>query len=182
MASRSSEDESAQPSLVLDIYDAGIETLFGLDILKAAVDQKHEAALTESLERTLKSLPGTVLRTLPRIFASYVQMVKRHKGALFGQGSSQAPGHTAEQLHIAAMAFYNGCDVLACVGEDDASWRCRVALLEVVERENLFSPKDDDARVQLRLDGDTAADALSKACDGQCQVTSVPSSLLMRSR
>ncbi|KAL1952185.1 hypothetical protein VTO73DRAFT_1334 [Trametes versicolor] len=167
VTARNSSGGGVQPSLASDVYDAGIETIFGLDILKPAVDQKHEAALTESLERTLKNLPGTVLRMLPRVFASYVQMVKRHKGALFGQGSSQAPGHTAEQLQIAAMVFYSCSAALACVGEDDASWQCRVALLEVVERENLFSPKDDDARAQLRLDGDAAADALSTAFDDQ---------------
>ncbi|KAI0639184.1 Urb2/Npa2 family-domain-containing protein [Trametes polyzona] len=167
VAMRDGEGEGAVSSLTSDVYDAGIETVLGLDILKPAADQKHESALADSLQRALEAHPGTVLRPLPRLFASYVQTVKRHKGALFGQGSSQAPGQVAEQLQVAAMAFYASCDALARAGEDDEYWRCRVALLEVVERENLLGVKDNDAKALLRQDGDAAVDALGMAWDEQ---------------
>ncbi|KAI0824124.1 Urb2/Npa2 family-domain-containing protein [Trametes gibbosa] len=164
----STEGSSAQLSLASDIYDAGIETVFGLDVLKQVTDQKHESALADSLERTLKTCPETVLRPLPRLFASYVRAVKRHKSALFGQGSSQAPGHIAEQLQVAGMAFYGSCAALARVGDDDVSWRCRVALLEVVESENLLNIKDEQAKTLLRQDGDMAVDSLTTASDARC--------------
>ncbi|KAH9853182.1 Urb2/Npa2 family-domain-containing protein [Lenzites betulinus] len=167
VATRSTEGGGVQLTLASDIYDAGIETIFGLDILKQAADQKHESALADSLERILATAPETVLRPLPRLFASYVQAVKRHKSALFGQGSSQAPGHVAEQLQAAAMAFYGTCDALARAGEEDAFWQCRVALLEVVERENLLNLKDENAKGLLRQDGDTAVGALTTPSDAQ---------------
>ncbi|KAI0359178.1 hypothetical protein OH77DRAFT_1473878 [Trametes cingulata] len=162
---RYSEGERVQSPLASDIYHAGIETIFGLDILKPSADQKHESALADALERTLTASPEIVLRPLPRLFASYVQTLKRHKGALFGQGSSQAPGQTADQLQAAAMAFYAACCTLTQSGEDDLSWPCRVALLAVVERENLLSLKDDAAKARLRRDGDMAVEALAAAWD-----------------
>ncbi|KAI0374393.1 hypothetical protein BV20DRAFT_977085 [Pilatotrama ljubarskyi] len=164
---RYSEGEAVHSPLASDIYDAGIETIFGLDILKPSADQKHESALADALERTLKVSPEIVLRPLPRLFASYVHTLKRHKGALFGQGSSQAPGQTADQLQVAAMAFYAACCALTQAGADDLSWSCRVALLGVVEREHLVNPKDDNAKARLRRDGDMAVEALTAAWDEQ---------------
>ncbi|KAI0768505.1 Urb2/Npa2 family-domain-containing protein [Trametes elegans] len=163
VAMRSGEGERGHPQLASDIYDAGIDTVYGLEVLKPAVDQKHDPALADALERTRKDDPSSVLRPLPRLFSSYVHAMRRHKGALFGQGSSQAPGQVADQVQSAAMAFYGVCDALARAGEGDAYWRCRVALLEVVERENLFNPKDDDVKALLRQDGDLAVEALANA-------------------
>ncbi|OSD05999.1 hypothetical protein PYCCODRAFT_1431820 [Trametes coccinea BRFM310] len=167
VATRTCEGEVAQPQLSSDIYDAGIETLFGLDLLKPAADQKHDSALADAFERILQVSSEIVLRPLPRLFASYVQTIKRHKGALFGQGSNQASGQVADQLQANAMGFYALCSTLARAGTDDVSWRCRVALLEVVEKENLFNAQDNDAKALLRQDGDVAAEWLSSAWDEQ---------------
>ncbi|KAL7285691.1 hypothetical protein ACG7TL_000796 [Trametes sanguinea] len=167
VATRMCEGEVAQPQLSSDIYDAGIETLFGLDLLKPAADQKHDSALADAFERILQVSSEIVLRPLPRLFASYVQTIKRHKGALFGQGSNQASGQVADQLQANAMGFYALCSTLARAGTDDVSWRCRVALLEVVEKENLFNAQDNDAKALLRQDGDVAAEWLSSAWDEQ---------------
>ncbi|KAI0670121.1 Urb2/Npa2 family-domain-containing protein [Trametes maxima] len=165
VATRDNERTGVQPPLTSDVYDAGIDTIFGLDILRPSIDQKHDTALAGALERILGTESRTVLRPLPRLFASYVQTVKRHKGALFGQGSSQSSGQVADQVQVASMAFHAVCDALARSGDDQEYWRCRVALLEVVERENLLSLKDEDAKTLLRQDGDIAVQALNTAWD-----------------
>ncbi|KAI9066632.1 hypothetical protein FKP32DRAFT_1589329 [Trametes sanguinea] len=167
VTTRSCEGQDAQPQLVSDIYDAGIDTLFGLDLLKPAADQKHDSALADAFEHILQVSSDIVLRPLPRLFASYVQTIKRHKGALFGQGSNQASGQAADQLQAIAMGFYALCGTLARAVTDDVSWRCRVALLEVVEKENLFNAKDNDAKALLRQDGEVATETLSSAWDDQ---------------
>ncbi len=154
------------PTIVSDVYDAGIETMFGLEIVKQTADNKHDSVLSDALENTLKDSPAAVLRSLPRLFASYVQNVKRHKSALFGQGSSQIPGHLTDQVQAAAMAFYATCNALTRTTMDDASWHCRVSLLEVVEREDLFNSNDNEVRMLLRRDGDLAVEALATAWDG----------------
>ncbi|KAI1797672.1 Urb2/Npa2 family-domain-containing protein [Ganoderma leucocontextum] len=153
------------PTIVSDVYDAGIETMFGLEILKQTAENKHASVLSEALENTSKDSPAVVLRSLPRLFASYVQNVKRHKGALFSQGSNQALGHITDEVQPAAMAFYATCNALARTRADDASWQCRVYLLEVVERETLLNSKDSEARMLLRRDGDLAVEALAAAWD-----------------
>ncbi|CDO72438.1 hypothetical protein BN946_scf184977.g139 [Trametes cinnabarina] len=111
-ATRSCEGEGARLQLALDIYDAGIDTLFGLDLLKPAADQKHDSALADALERILQVSSEIVLRPLPRVFASYVQTVKRHKGALFGQGSNHASGQVADQVPPSATAALQYLDLL----------------------------------------------------------------------
>ncbi len=154
------------PSLVADIYDAGIETMFGLEIIRQAADHKLDTGLAEALDAASKEHSAVVLRCLPRLFESYVQSVKRHKGALFSQGSNQASGYLTEQVQRASMAFYATCDGLARSGADDVSWQTRVSLLEVVEKENLLSTKDEEAKALLRGDGDSAVEALAAARDG----------------
>ncbi|KAH9890919.1 Urb2/Npa2 family-domain-containing protein [Cubamyces lactineus] len=165
VATRSWGGQNVRSSLEADMYDAGIETVFVLEVLKPAADQKHDSALVEALERTMQASYEIVLRPLPRLFASYVQTVKRHKSALFGQGSSQVPGQIAYQVQAAAMAFYSNLSTLTRAGGDDDFWRCRVSLLDVVEKENLFNPKDDEARILLRQDGDIAVETLNNAHD-----------------
>ncbi|TFK90203.1 hypothetical protein K466DRAFT_574360 [Polyporus arcularius HHB13444] len=167
LASWKPKSEAQLPSLVADIYDAGIETMFGLDIIRQAADHKLDTGLAEALEAASKEHSAVVLRCLPRLFESYVQSLKRHKGALFSQGSNQASGYLTEQVQRASMAFYATCDGLARSGTDDVSWQTRVSLLEVVEKENLLSTKDEEAKALLRGDGDLAVEALAAARDEQ---------------
>ena len=88
IASCKPKNQGQLPSLVADIYDAGIETMFGLDIIRQAADVKLDTSLREALEAALNEHFAVVLRCLPRLFESYVQAVKRYKGALFSQGSN----------------------------------------------------------------------------------------------
>ena len=152
--------------IVSDVYDAGIETMFGLEIVKQTADNQPDSVLSDALENTLKDTPAVALRSFPRLFASYVQNLKRHKGALFGQASSQTPSHITDQVQARAMAFYATCTALAWTTTNDASWQCRVTLLEVVEREDLLNLNDNEARTLLRRDGDLAVEVLATAWDG----------------
>ncbi|TBU64845.1 Urb2/Npa2 family-domain-containing protein [Dichomitus squalens] len=152
-------------ALLSDVYDAGIETMFGLEVVKQMTDSKYDTALLEALEDASIQSPAVVPCSIPRLFASYVRSVKRHKSALFGQGSSRAPGHILEQVQAASMVFYGTCNTLARKSADDASWQCLVSLLEVVERENVLSVEDEEAHTLLRGDGDLAVEALAVAWD-----------------
>ncbi|RPD63168.1 hypothetical protein L227DRAFT_573006 [Lentinus tigrinus ALCF2SS1-6] len=167
LASCKPKSEVQLPSFEDDIYNAGIETMFGLDIIRQAADLKLDTSLLEALEAASREHREVVLRCLPHIFESYVQNLKRYKGALFSQGSNQASGYLSEQVQRASMTFYASCDALARSGADDASWQCRVSLLDVVERENLLSTKDEEAKTLLRGDGDLAIEALATTRDEQ---------------
>ena len=48
------EDGRGMPSLVSDIYNAGIETMFGLEVIKQSADHKHDTTLSEALEAPLQ--------------------------------------------------------------------------------------------------------------------------------
>ena len=120
----------------------------------------------EALEAALGDAYEAVLCSLPRLTASYVESVKRHKSALFSQGSGQVAGHITEQVQRATMAFYAGSVSLAQKGADEIAWKCRVSLLEMVEKENLLSPKDEEAKALLRREGDLAVEVLAGAWDG----------------
>lgn len=140
--------------------------MFGLEVIKQSADHKHDTTISEALEAASRENPVVVLRCIPRLFESYVYNVKRLRGALFSQSSNQAPGHITEQVQRASMAFYASCVALARSEDVDLSWKSRVLLLGIVEKENLLNPRDDDAQMLLREDGDLAVKALASAWDG----------------
>lgn len=140
--------------------------MFGFEIIKQAMDHKHDAALSEAFEAAIAESSGILLRCLPRLYESYVQNVKRHKSSLFSQGSNQAPGQINDQVQRASMTFYAACDALARTITNDASWECHVSLLEVVEKDNLLNMQDEEAKALLRKDADLAVEGLVNAWDG----------------
>ncbi|KAH9921960.1 Urb2/Npa2 family-domain-containing protein [Epithele typhae] len=155
-------------TLIADIYDAGIETMFGLETMKqAAADHKHDATLSEALMAVPPDCFEAVLRSLPMLFGSYVQSIKRHKNAIFSQGSSHAASHIAEQVQRAAMSLYADCISFARKVDDLPSWECRVLLLEVVERDNLVNAADEDSQALLGQERDSALQTLGDSWNEQ---------------
>ncbi|KAH9947654.1 Urb2/Npa2 family-domain-containing protein [Amylocystis lapponica] len=135
-------DHESQQAIASDIYASGIETLFSLDVLRLAGDQNCDPAMREVLITLVPATPDVVFETLPRLFTSFVQSLKRHRSALFGQGSNQASSDTATQVQAAGMTFFTLCiDLLDMVADND-TWNTRIALLEMVHRENLFNVQD----------------------------------------
>ncbi|KAG6891425.1 hypothetical protein C0992_007204 [Termitomyces sp. T32_za158] len=127
------------------IYDAGIETLFNLDILRRIRDSKAENELLESIAPVLRS-NAEVHSVLPRLFASYIESLKKHRGALVSQSSSQIPGSANAEIQTQGMQFLAGCLSLLDLHEHSAkTWSARVALVKVVDKENLFDRGNPEA-------------------------------------
>lgn len=110
---------------------------------------------------------------LPRLFLSYVQAVKRHRGAVFSQSSNV--GSTAalnDEVNAASMRFLANCETVVSGGDDAAIkeavvWNARLRLLEVVLDEKLFNIQQEDAVVVLnRIIGD-AIELLSNSWKGE---------------
>ncbi|KAJ7597284.1 Urb2/Npa2 family-domain-containing protein [Mycena floridula] len=117
-----------------NIYMAGVDTLFSLDVLRSPDTDQD---LIQSLS---KIDPGVVLVTLPRLFSSFIQSVKKHRAAIFSQGSSiQSSESSLTAFHAMGMRFFASCAPLL---ENDRfpveTWTARTNLLALVHQENLF--------------------------------------------
>jgi len=86
------------------------------------------------------------------VFHSYIAAIKKHRGALFSQGSQHLPGATLEEFREAGMRFLKACVALIDGmgdGDEEVGWSVKAALLETVDRENLFGSRQQDARIVL---------------------------------
>ncbi|KAK0505923.1 Urb2/Npa2 family-domain-containing protein, partial [Armillaria luteobubalina] len=123
-----------------NIYAAGVEILFCLDILRQSVDS--EITFFEALEGV--DMPS-LLGNLPRLFRSFVTSVKRFRGALFGQGSSRQSTGGVEEARTVGMRFFISSQPLLNVsGLEVGAWTAQVELLKVINDEALFSNSQRD--------------------------------------
>ncbi|KAG6885946.1 hypothetical protein C0993_007448 [Termitomyces sp. T159_Od127] len=119
---------SSEVALSGIIYNAGIETLFNLDTLRRIRDSKAENELLESIAPVLRS-NDEVYSVLPRLFASYIESLKKHRGALVSQSSNHIPGSANAEIQTQGMQFLASCLSLLDVHEHSAKWSARVALM-----------------------------------------------------
>ncbi|TFY72617.1 hypothetical protein EVG20_g369 [Dentipellis fragilis] len=146
-----------------DIYTAGTEILFNVDVLKLFSDTTLPKDFTDAIELSALSHPLVTVGALPKIFRSFSQSVKRSRSALFGH----ADGSIVEARH-AAVRFYAFCETLLEKLEriqDNAAWKTRVALLEVVETESLFSTDHVEAEASLKHVVEACVAALESSTD-----------------
>ncbi|KAG6837114.1 hypothetical protein H0H93_014420 [Arthromyces matolae] len=131
------------------IYDTGIDTLFNLDILRRARDSKAEDELFTTVASVLDQNP-VVYTLLPRLFSSYVDCIKKYRGALISQGSNQTPGLVNGEIQSLGIGFLASCLQLLDRPEESArTWTVRVGLLEVVDKESLFDRRNPEAAMLL---------------------------------
>ncbi|KAF9821856.1 hypothetical protein IEO21_00286 [Rhodonia placenta] len=147
---------------VAGIYAAGVETMFGVDVLRSLEEGKCDPALKNALAGTLATNAST-LDVLPRLLRSFIQSVRRHKTALFSQGSNRATDNVVAQVQGAGTTFYAMCDELVTRAgniEPVRIWETRIKCLAIVEEERLHSVGNDSLNQILRQNGDTALEAL----------------------
>ncbi|OCH96588.1 hypothetical protein OBBRIDRAFT_765485 [Obba rivulosa] len=155
---------TSDQGLKTEIFLVGSETIFNLDILRQAGELHCDNGFKEALSRAMSEVARETLSSLPRLFQAFTQAIRRHRGALFSQGSHQAPADTAKQVQASSMAFFALCDsLLASPGDDLLVWQTRVDLLSAIEAENLYNSGDDLAVDVLRQNGKLAVDALKPA-------------------
>ncbi|EKM83399.1 hypothetical protein AGABI1DRAFT_123732 [Agaricus bisporus var. burnettii JB137-S8] len=147
--------------LYQNIYESGADTFFNLEILRQLSDSRptdQSNALFSHLNKSRSSSGNfAVLSAIPPLFSSYVQAVKRYRGAVFSQHSNLA-NVTAlnDETHAACMRFFANCE--AVIVGDNASggkvqevgvWRARLKLLETTLDESLFNAQQEGATAML---------------------------------
>lgn len=146
--------------LLENLYIVGVETVFSLDIMRQAHDSKSESSLLEAIA-SISSSDDLVLGILPRIFTSYIEALRRHRGVLFSQGSDQVPGTLNTELNSSGMQFFASCLAMLNAAEQNAQvWVTRVTLLSLVDEERLFNRKQLDAELVLSHNIDNALKTL----------------------
>lgn len=143
------------------IYGSGIDSLFNLELLRQLSENPPTTDQSTTLFDHLRkarfspSESHAVLSILPRIFLSYVQAIKRHRGAVFSQSSKIGGVALNEEVNAAAMRFFSNCEVVVISGgqvggvKEEEVWEARLRLLEGVFDEKLFSIQQEDASMIL---------------------------------
>ncbi|KAF9456144.1 Urb2/Npa2 family-domain-containing protein [Collybia nuda] len=162
--------QSNSHQLLLEVlYEAGIDTILNVDIIRQTRDSKSENTLLfETIAIALSSNP-MILATLPRIFASYIQVVKQHRSSLYGHGSNQSPGVVTDEANACGMRFFVACDdLLDHIGSNTTTWSTRVQLLSLLDQENIFSRGQPDVPIMNRI-VELAINALEEAPSGRAR-------------
>ncbi|KAL1682051.1 hypothetical protein EV122DRAFT_181930, partial [Schizophyllum commune] len=143
-------------------FTAGIDILFNPDILRqATADSDPAAPLFAALAKQSRDL---VLMALPALFSAFTSAVNDNRHAIFSQGSNAPASATVEKVRAISIGFYVACEGLLKDANDVAlAWHTRKALLEIVEKERLFTP---DTEPVLRQIADAAILAVAKRHDG----------------
>lgn len=117
------------------LYDAGIEILFNLDMLRQ---------INEKENTLFDSLQDVPLFILPRLFSSFILATKRLRGALFGHSSSQHSTGGLENVRAAAIRFFVSAQVVVAAKEHTAGyWNTQRDLLLVVKDQSLFTGQQE---------------------------------------
>jgi len=150
------------------VSDAGLETLFNLDVLRQSYDPKTEHPLLEHLRKLLLIERDNTLIILPKLCANYIISIKKHRGALFGQGSQSQPEAALAEFHEAGLRFF--ILLLSLVNythRDTLTWKTRLSLLQIVDQENLFDRHQVEAQMTFNQIIDLIIVALNDAWKGE---------------
>jgi hypothetical protein len=129
------------PTLGENIFATGTEILFNLEILR-----HHQTTSSSGLALPSHFPPGNI-PFLPRIFVSYLHAIKKHRNALFGQGSDSLKA--ASDLKFAGIGFFTSC--LASLDGSEVAWEVRRKLLDIVDQENLVG-MDENGVVESNVE------------------------------
>lgn len=161
------KDFNIYQSLKTDITEAGIDTIFNLDILRQSQDGNTESALLQNLRTLNRTHAELVIEALPQIYIHYIHSLKKYRGALFGQGSQHSGGTALDELHGSGVRFFVSCEgMLREHSQTSRVWAIRIALLEIVNQENLFHRKQPDTQVVLNQLLETSLTALCDSWKG----------------
>ena len=104
--------------------------------------------LVECLEKISSIDEDLVMQNLPNILMQYISANKKHRGALFSQGSQTQPGASLDELHETGMRFFTLIMGLVDDSKQNCrAWQTRALLLQIVERENIFNSKQSDSQI-----------------------------------
>ena len=152
----------AYHDLLHAIYIVGEDSLFSLEILRQHRDTKSRNALFDILEKIIQASP-IVIGIVPRIFASFVQRIRRYRSTLYV--SSQVT--STEELRMDGMNFFALChNLLGKITQCDDVWSARLALLAIVEKNDLFTATQSEAEHSLKNLAEIATAALDTSWEG----------------
>lgn len=149
-------------------FEIGVETIFNVDVLRVTHEQRAHTSLDGTLGILIAQAPESVLGSLPNLFKSYIEVNKKFRNALFGQGSKNTGVTAAEQARGASMKFFATCDsLLRSIAADEAVWQARLALLTIVSEEDLVVAGEQESVDILQPIGDLAVTSLAATSQGK---------------
>ncbi|KAI0085622.1 Urb2/Npa2 family-domain-containing protein [Irpex rosettiformis] len=145
----------------LEIYQAGIDTIFSVDVLRQAQGLPDDT-IEDSLRKAKDCHSNAVLACIPRIFQAYIDIAQKHRNTLFTQGSSRGTITPAEQARQAGMKFFASCTrVIRCLPTSGDTWRTTAALVEIVDAQRLLGLTDEAGIESLKAVAELAYEALT---------------------
>jgi hypothetical protein len=111
------------------------------------------------------------MKTLPQLYVHYIHSLRKHRVALFCQGPLHSEGTALDELHGAGVQFFVSCEgMLRDHDQTSRVWATRIALLQIVNQENLFHRNQPDTQVVLNQLLETSLTALNDSWKGNYSI------------
>lgn len=160
-------DAYADNSVKDIVLEAGLDTLFNIDVLRQTHDSKTESPLVENLRKLAISDRDVVLGIIPDLFDHYVTATKRNRGALFSQGSQSQPGASLQESQETILRFFTTLlSLIHDSHQDLLSWKARLSLLKTVDEQNIFDRRQIEAHMTFNQTIELVIVALNDAWQG----------------
>ncbi|KZV92101.1 hypothetical protein EXIGLDRAFT_718699 [Exidia glandulosa HHB12029] len=122
-------------------YGAVSDMLFSVEGIRHLILVPEESAdRFFSKLSDLGPVPGFAQTCLPDLFSSFAQAVRKHRSALFAEGSN-ASGSGATTVDEACVSFFSSCVAYIgqCYDGTGEQWPAHIRLLDAVRSANLYS-------------------------------------------
>ncbi|KAJ3790316.1 Urb2/Npa2 family-domain-containing protein, partial [Lentinula aff. detonsa] len=114
------------------LYTSGVQCLFDPDVIR---DSETENTIFHAFEN---SVPEIIMPILPRLFLSYIQILRKNRNAIFGQASSHK--FDSEEHRQSSLRFFTSCQqILSKATQKDQSWTTKALLVDVINQEHIFT-------------------------------------------
>lgn len=111
--------------------------MFAPETLRQLIDDPTVNPVIQALSRIDSAI---LLPSLPTLLESFYEFTNRNRTGLFSH-PQQTTYTTTDLVRASTIDFYNACDDLICLPNDESSdvWDARLQLLSVVEEKGVFS-------------------------------------------
>ncbi|KAJ3718284.1 Urb2/Npa2 family-domain-containing protein [Lentinula raphanica] len=131
------QSHSTHSTLFECLYTPGVQCLLDVDVLR---DSETENTISNAFSNVT---PEIIMPTLPKIFSTYIQTLRKHRSTMFGQTSSQKAD--SDGYREASLRLFSLCQrILSKATEKDQSWTTKALLIDVLNQEHIFTGQDHE--------------------------------------
>ncbi|KAJ3828501.1 Urb2/Npa2 family-domain-containing protein [Lentinula raphanica] len=161
------QSHSTHSTLFECLYTPGVQCLLDVDVLR---DSETENTISNAFSNVT---PEIIMPTLPKIFSTYIQTLRKHRSTMFGQTSSQKAD--SDGYREASLRLFSLCQrILSKATEKDHSWTTKALLIDVLNQEHIFNGQDHETENLLNGIVKSILVELASVNEGTSKIPPIP--------